>query len=714
MARGAGRRQELTTMNDSSIKVYFGGDTTQLQAAINSAHAMTGKFAKDSAAVFEEVGQAEKSLADFRKQADLQHGAGYRQEIILQREIIELKKVAASMEGTSTEKLNIQLTIEKKALELERMITKELGAQQALSRRGVPRKTGGAAGGEEETDGFIENANKKFSDLAKNAKKAGIDLGKGFGLGILINQFREWGMVAVENAQKTRDEMEKVGRPIDNATRSLAILGDGISSVKKAGVSAAGFLIGGYAQLGDVLGSVINRMRGISEAQENLRMKSQRDADELEAQAKKMRLENVDPERVRAANKAAAQEQKSFAVEIANETDRLRILKEKVAETENKINSGGAEGVKLAELHNELIKQQRDLRSETMKQAEEARAKELSDIANNGKLDLGLTDQMVTLLHTRDALERQLLAVGKDTVEGKKILLAIDANRVDIAKNQLEYESAGRVSTEQQLEVARILAKEDNLLSDNQRTAAVERARSLTLQHQNVKNITSEEHAQLNIFELQTAEKKNQREISEIMAKGVENLTKDEKRHIQYLYEENKAIDGQVSLQDQILGTKTKITAEDEKQVQLKEEQLQKDKALLENAQSGLALSGIRGEDLTSADDATLADILRRNNAQKANLQSNQGSAFEYGNSLDLRRLENENNRIKAEQKFRSGFRNALDTGGVEAARRMFQGNPLEFDRVLKQFTSGVDNSDKLLTTLEKTNNILTGKFANQ
>jgi hypothetical protein len=110
-------------VQDASIKAYFGGDTTQLQAAINSAHAMTGKFAKDSAKVFEDVSRAEADLAAFRKTADLQRGASFQKEIILQREIIGLKKSIDAIQGQTAEKIALQIQLEQKLLQLEMNIS---------------------------------------------------------------------------------------------------------------------------------------------------------------------------------------------------------------------------------------------------------------------------------------------------------------------------------------------------------------------------------------------------------------------------------------------------------------------------------------------------------------------------------------------------------------------------------------------------------------
>lgn len=145
---------------NEGIKVFFGGDTTQLQAAISQAHAMTGKFAKDSAKVFEEVGKAEQTLAAVRKDADLQRGAAFKKDIILQREIIGLKKSIDSIQGQTTEKIALQVQLEQKLLQLEMSVA--AAAQKTAQARA-------AAGG--------ATYSSTMSDAAKNAQAAAANTG---------------------------------------------------------------------------------------------------------------------------------------------------------------------------------------------------------------------------------------------------------------------------------------------------------------------------------------------------------------------------------------------------------------------------------------------------------------------------------------------------------------------------------------------------------
>lgn len=105
-----------------SIIAYFGGDTTGLQNTITKAHAMTGKFAADSAKVFQEIGTAEKTLADFRAKADMQRGAAFNKDLVLQREILQLKKQIDAIEGITAEKMALQLSLEQKQLQLAQQI----------------------------------------------------------------------------------------------------------------------------------------------------------------------------------------------------------------------------------------------------------------------------------------------------------------------------------------------------------------------------------------------------------------------------------------------------------------------------------------------------------------------------------------------------------------------------------------------------------------
>lgn len=157
-----------------------------------------------------------------------------------------------------------------------------------------------------------------------------------------------------------------------------------------------------------------------------------------------------------------------------------------------------------------------------------------------------------------------------------------------------------------------------------------------------------------------------------------------------------------------------KKTEELRKQVEIETQLAALNKESYERMVAMLTLSGIHGDKLTGASDATLAEIKRRDTAALTKARSNPGDAFHFGNSLEITSLENELQRVSGEQNFRRGFINTVKTQGVDAARRSFQGDPEQFERVLQQLTSGLSVQDKQLTALEKIRVQLAGKFTNQ
>jgi septal ring factor EnvC (AmiA/AmiB activator) len=89
---------------------------------------------------------------------------------------------------------------------------------------------------------------------------------------------------------------------------------------------------------------------------------------------------------------------------------------------------------------------------------------------------------------------------------------------------------------------------------------------------------------------------------------------------------------------------------------------------------------------IQDSSDSALQELKRRNQGTLQGLQSDPGSAFRYGNSLEMLRLQNENARIQRELDTRNSLRSSVNFLGVEGARRQFSGDPLVFDRLVEQF----------------------------
>lgn len=129
-----------------------------------------------------------------------------------------------------------------------------------------------------------------------------------------LRTVKEWAGEAIKQAQETRDKLEELHRPVDNATASLARFGDGLKDVKGLAVDAVGFLVGGFTQIGDLIGSGINRLRGISEAEENINERSNRETDAFlnEMEERRKKTPQIIAEREKKAAEEAFKEREKY------------------------------------------------------------------------------------------------------------------------------------------------------------------------------------------------------------------------------------------------------------------------------------------------------------------------------------------------------------------------------------------------------------------
>lgn len=118
-----------------------------------------------------------------------------------------------------------------------------------------------------------------------------------------------------------------------------------------------------------------------------------------------------------------------------------------------------------------------------------------------------------------------------------------------------------------------------------------------------------------------------------------------------------------------------------------------------ESIMFGVTNGGYSSQQIQEASSGALSEAVRRNKQKLSGLDSNPGSAFDYGNSLEITRLNNENARIQAELSLRSGISRDRATLGDAGARRSFQGDPLVYDKLVQQF-GGSQNEQQKQTQL--------------
>jgi hypothetical protein len=290
------------------------------------------KYAKASASAFEEVYAAEDKLAQFRSKVAFERMTDEEKLAVLRQQATGMMERLAGMEDRTAEKASLQLDYEKKKSEIytvNQRLMQSASTESAAHTAEIAKQPG-----------ILGRVNQAASEIKKGFAAVGMEI-RGIGIGVLIAQVGNLAKQAIAEAQKTRDEFEKMGKPISGSIRSMAALGDAMKEVKGFAVDAVGFLVGGYTQLGDVIGSAINRLRGISAEQERIAELTQREADAQDARLAKLQAEQHDVESIRRAREDLAELEKRTAFERLSADEQMNALlmegvrlREQIANTE--------------------------------------------------------------------------------------------------------------------------------------------------------------------------------------------------------------------------------------------------------------------------------------------------------------------------------------------------------------------------------------------
>lgn len=502
------------------------------------------KLAAESAKAFEDIYSGEAKLADYRNKVAFSRLSDEQKMQVLVQESLELREKAAAIEGQSVEKSELMLESEKKkqqAREIGIKAQQESLSVQKSNTHQVDEESKKLSG----IPGILNGIKDGFKGIGISLKGAGI----GIGIAVIVRLAKE----AIDNAQKLNHELMAAGKPVDSATRSMAAFGDMIDGAKKMAVNAVGYIIGGWTQIADVIASGTKAAAGFGEAQQEAARRSAFAAEEMEKRVKKARQENNDPDKIRDAEKALVAAREKDAFDRANHEERIGKLKAQILDLDERINTGGATGVKLVQMQNELVERKKTLTAEINAKIDEHAARELTQITTRGQLDQTYAEKTKTLMAERNALESQrfkLSSAGLDTAETE---LKVQANAVALTKLQRDYEEAGRVEIEKQIEATELLAKSKHKLTTAEKEAAKEAAEDIIKQNEGIVNLSKEDRARYDIISLQNAEKRNQREIDQIMLKGAEKLDATEKARVQTILEQNRQIVVQISKQEKVI-----------------------------------------------------------------------------------------------------------------------------------------------------------------
>lgn len=108
-------------------------------------------------------------------------------------------------------------------------------------------------------------AENRVSDLKKSLRTlGGGQLGSAIGIYGIVRGFSS----VLRAAQDARAEMEKLGKPIDEATRSVAAYADSIDGLKSGLVTIGVVTLSFFTKAGEGWGMLINRLRGVTREQE--------------------------------------------------------------------------------------------------------------------------------------------------------------------------------------------------------------------------------------------------------------------------------------------------------------------------------------------------------------------------------------------------------------------------------------------------------------
>jgi len=561
---------------DSSITAYIGGDYSGLTEAVTGAEGEIKKldaefaglganmtkvpqaFAEENKKAMSQILTGEERLQAYREKTAFSRMTDEEKLRVLRAQGMTLLERIGAIEGETVEKTALQLQFEKKKTEIYDLNNKAtfegLTTQKASTAETEDHKTKATG-----LAGVIESIKKGFKDMGVSIQGAGI--------GVAFAAFVSLGKEAIANAQKQRDEWEAMGKPLAASTASLARFGDTLDAIKKGAVAAAGSVVSFLTQTGEAYGSIVNRMKGISEADEKIAESSERAAIAMEKRAAATRAEKTDVDKLHAANVALNEAQKEFAESKMNAQGRFNALLADAAELERKIRVDVAAGLDPVKWKTELLEKQKQLLAANINLIEEEASKRIEAIQASAALETSAESKLRAIKAERvvleEALRKTIEQTGKTSEQTgaleKRIQESIGAelkHHVELIKEQ--GEARAKLTLE---------GKEYERLIVLQSKAATERTR--------------EERAELEILQLKTKEKEAQGKIEDMLAKrrtqiGAE-ISAEEDKTLRILVQQRdkitEAINAKTGLaktvKTELVPAEQAVTSENEKQAAL-------------------------------------------------------------------------------------------------------------------------------------------------
>jgi hypothetical protein len=214
---------------------------------------------------------------------------------------------------------------------------------------------------------------------------------KSFGGGSLAGTIGIAGVIAgfkatLQHAQDVRSELERMGKPIDDATRSVAAYSDAWDGIKKAVGSASVSVLSFATRAGEGLGAVVNMLRGYSVEQQRLNERIASDTEKTLASiaaAKKKYEEANSPEKVAAAEERLAAVQRKNAMEQMDAYGRLNaLIAERAKLEQDSANVSNKAGVDYIEAKTRIAEKDAEIQK-ARAAAVEADRKQLADFTKD-------------------------------------------------------------------------------------------------------------------------------------------------------------------------------------------------------------------------------------------------------------------------------------------------------------------------------------------
>lgn len=473
------------------------------------------KYAKASAEAFNETYTAEDKLAKFRADSAFARMSDEEKIAVLRQQALGLLDQIQASEGQSAEKANLQIQFEQKKNAIYDLNTK-IQAESLAATKAQTEETS-------KHPGLLGKVEEGAQSIKKAFHEMGVSL-HGAGIGLIFAEVINLGKEAVANAQKQRDEYEKIGKPLTGATKSMATFGDAIDSVKHAAMSAVGYLIGGYTQLGDLIGDAINGLRGITKEQGDAALAGERLADAATARVTTLKEEQHDVENISAARQSLFDAEKKAAAERGSDEKNFQTLLNQNFQLREQIRNTEVGTVAYYEREKALLENGVELNKLALKLIQDKASAELDRVKNTGAMDITYQQKAATLAAEANVLLRERKQLLEQHADLTKVNNQLEANSIAMKKLDADYRAKAALSEEDRIFMFKV---ENRLLKD----------------------MTEQDGVRYQVLKKQAEEKRNQLTIDELMEKKqTEGLTPAEQARLIVLFKQNETLEKQIKI----------------------------------------------------------------------------------------------------------------------------------------------------------------------